>query len=123
MGWRNHSAACIGLVRPVGAWIEADGNILVADEYGNAILRLHPDGILERVAELLEPDDVVADPNGNVYAVTLGDNAVHMIPAGQGKDVVLLDGLGGPQGMILDQDSNLIVTDPGHHALIKVIIH
>ena len=112
-----------GLVRPTGAWVEADGDILLTDEYGNALLRLHTDGTLEKVAEFSTPDDVIADAGGNIFVITLGDNALHMIPAGQGQDVVLLDGLSSPQGIVFDLDGNLIVTDPGHHRLIKVLIH
>jgi sugar lactone lactonase YvrE len=112
-----------GLRRPTGAWVEADGNILLADENGNAILRLHTDGTLEKVADLSVPDDVIADASGNVFVITLGDDAVHVIPAGTSQDVVLVGGLSSPQGMIFDLDGNLIVTDPGHHELIKVIIH
>ncbi len=112
-----------GLVRPTGAWLEPDGNILLADENGNAILRLHPDGSLGKVAELSVPDDVLADAGGNVFAITLGDNAIHVIPAGSSQDVVLLSGLSSPQGMIFDADGNVVVTNPGHHELIKVIIH
>ena len=112
-----------GLVRPTGAWVEADGNILLADEYGNAVVRLRADGTLEQVAELSVPDDVVADASGNVFVATLGDNAIHMISAGQGQDVVLVGGLRQPQGMIFDLDGNLVVTDPGHHELLKVVIH
>lgn len=111
------------LVRPTGAWVEADGNILLADENGNAVLRLHADGTLEKVVELSIPDDVIADTSGNIFAITLGDGAVHMIPAGQSRDVVLVGGLSSPQGMIFDVNGNLIVTDPGHHELLKVIIH
>ncbi len=112
-----------GLARPTGAWLEADGNILLADENGNAVLRLRPDGTLEKLADLSVPDDVIADANGNVFVTTLGDNAVHMIAAGSGQDVVLVGGLSSPQGLIFDADGNLIVADPGHHELIRVIIH
>ncbi len=112
-----------GLRRPTGAWLEADGNILLADEYGNAVVRLHPDGAMERLADLSVPDDVIEDASGNIFVITLGDNAIHMIPAGQSLDVVLLDGLGQPQGIIFDSGGNLVVTDPGHHELIRVLIH
>lgn len=112
-----------GLTRPTGAWIEPTGNLLIADEYGNAIIRLHPDGILEKVADFSIPDDVIADNNGNIFVVTLGDDAVHVITAGTGQDVVLANDLKDPQGIIFDADGNLIVTDSGNHRLLRLIIH
>lgn len=110
-----------GLVRPTGAWTEPGGNLLIADEYGNAVLRLHPDGTLEKVADFSIPDDVAEDASGNIFVVTLGDNALHVLSAGQ--DVILVSGLLDPQGLIFAADGNLIVTDPGNHRLLKVLIH
>ena len=112
-----------GLVRPTGAWAEPDGNFLIADEYGNAVFRLHPDGTLEKIADFSIPDDVIEDPNGNIFVVTLGDNAIHVITAPNKEDIVLVNGLADPQGIIFDLDRNLIVTDSGHHQLLKVILH
>ena len=110
-----------GLARPTGAWLEPTGNWLIADEYGNAVFRLHRDGTLEKVAELSIPDDVIADPNGNIFVVTLGDDAVHVLTANQ--DIVLVSGLNNPQGIIFDAGGNLIVTDSGNHRLLRVLIH
>jgi sugar lactone lactonase YvrE len=112
-----------GLVRPTGAWTEPDGNLLIADEFGDAIFRLHPDGSMEKVASVSVPDDVVEDSEGNIFIVTLGDNAVHAILAQNRQDVILAGGLDNPQGIIFDRDGNLIVTDSGHHQLLKILIH
>jgi sugar lactone lactonase YvrE len=112
-----------GLARPTGAWAEADGDLLIADENGNAIVRLHPDGALEQVASVSVPDDVVADSKGNIFAVTIGDNAIHVITAQDNQDIVLVSGLIDPQGIIFDIDGNLIVTDSGHRQLLKILIH
>jgi sugar lactone lactonase YvrE len=112
-----------GLTRPTGAWAEANGNLLIADENGNVIVRLHPDGTLEQVASASVPDDVVADPNGNVFVAAIGDNAIHVITAENKQDVILVNGLIDPQGIILDLDGNLIVTDSGNHQLLKILIH
>jgi sugar lactone lactonase YvrE len=112
-----------GFARPTGAWAEADGDLLIADENGNAIVRLHPDGSLEQVANVSVPDDVVADSNGNIFVVTIGDNALHVITAQDKQDIILVSGLIDPQGIIFDVDGNLIVTDSGHHQLLKVLIH
>ena len=110
-----------GLVRPTGAWVEPGGNLLIADEYGNAVFRLHPDGALEKIADFSIPDDVIADASGNIFVVTLGDDAVHVLTANQ--DVILVSGLNNPQGIIFDADGNLIVSDSGTRRLLKVLIH
>jgi sugar lactone lactonase YvrE len=112
-----------GLVRPTSAWVEPEGDLLIADEYGNAVMRLHADGALEKIAGFSIPDDVIEDQNGNIFVVTLGDDAIHVLTAQNKEDVVLITGLADPQGLIFDSDGNLIVTDSGHHQLLKVIIH
>jgi sugar lactone lactonase YvrE len=111
------------LARPTGAWTEADGNLLIADENGNAIVRLHPDGALEQVASVSVPDDVVADSNGNIFVAAIGDNAIHVITAQDNQDIVLVSGLIDPQDIIFDMDGNLMVTDSGNHRLLKILIH
>jgi sugar lactone lactonase YvrE len=112
-----------GLARPTGAWAEADGNLLIADENGNAVFRLHPDGTLEQVASLSVPDDVAVDANGNIFVAAIGDNAIHVITAQNNKDIVLVNKLIDPQGIIFDANGNLIVTDSGNHQLVKIVIH
>ena len=110
-----------GLVRPTGAWREATGDLLIADEYGNAVFRLHRDGTLDKVAYFSVPDDVVEDASGNIFVVTLGDNAVHVVTEDQ--DIILVGGLSNPQGIIFDTEGELIVTDSGNHRLLKVLNH
>lgn len=110
-----------GLARPTGAWLEADGNLLIADENGNAVFRLYRDSRLEKVADFPIPDDVIVDSNGNIFVITLGDDTVHVLTENQ--DVTLVSGLNDPQGIVFDRDGNLIVTDSGNHRLIKILIH
>jgi len=112
-----------GLARPTGAWAGPDGSLLIADENGNAVFRLHQDGTLERIATFSIPDEVIEDRSGNIFVITLGDDAIHVITAQNREDIVLVSGLANPQGMIFDLDGNLIVTDSLHHQLIKVVIH
>ena len=106
-----------GLVRPTGAWVEPSGDLLIADEYGNAVFHLQRDGALEKVGDFSIPDDVIEDASGNIFVVTLGDDAVHVLTANQ--DVILVNGLNNPQGIIFDVDGNLIVTDSGNHRFSK----
>ena len=112
-----------GLARPTGAWLESTGDLLIADENGDAVYRLHRDGTLEKVADFFIPDDVVEDASGNIFVVTLGDDAIHLLTAGTHQDIILVSGLNEPQGIIFDMDGNLIVTDSGNHRLLRVLIH
>jgi len=112
-----------GFARPTGAWVEADGSILVVDENGNSLNRIHRDGRIEKLADLPIPDDVIEDTNGNIFVNTIGDNAIHLISAETYQDMILVSDVVDPQGIIFDNDGNLIVTDPGHHRLIKIFIH
>jgi sugar lactone lactonase YvrE len=111
-----------GLARPTGAWLESTGDLLIADENGNAVYRLHRDGKLNLVADFSVPDDVVADASGNIFVITLGDDAIHLLTADTKQDIVLVSGLDQPQGIIFDKDGNLIVTDSGNHRLLKILI-
>jgi sugar lactone lactonase YvrE len=112
-----------GFVRPTGAWAEPDGSILVVDEHGDSLDRLHPDGSIEKLAVLSFPDDVIEDKSGNILVSTLGDNAIHLITSGTREDKLFTVQLGSPQGILFDTDGNLIVTDPGNHRLLKLVIH
>ncbi len=112
-----------GFARPTGAWVESDGSILVVDENGNSLSRIHPDGTVEKLAVLSIPDDVIEDDSGNILVVTLGDNAIHLISKNTGQDKILPIRVSGPQGIIFSADGNLVVTDPGNHRLIELVTH
>ncbi len=112
-----------GFARPTGAWMESTGDLLIADENGNAVFRIHVDGTLEKVADFSIPDDVIEDISGNIFVITLGDDAVHVLTAQTKQDVILVSGLKDSQGIIFDSDGNLIVTDSGNHRLLKILIH
>ena len=106
-----------GFVRPTGAWVEKDGSILVVDENGNSLSRIHPDGSVEKLAVLSIPDDVIEDGSGNILVYTLGDNAIHLISEGTGQDKILPVPVIGPQGIVFTADGNVVVTDPGKPSL------
>jgi sugar lactone lactonase YvrE len=112
-----------GFSRPTSVWIEPNGNLLVADENSGTLSRLHPNRNVEVLAKYATPDDVVEDPFGNIFVCSIGDGSIHLIRSGSNKDEILMGGFSSPQGLVLDNDGNLVVTDPGHHRLIKIIIH
>ena len=116
---RQVSVIAGGFVRPTGAAVEQDGSILIVDEDGNSLKRIRPNGSVELIASLPVPDDVVVDDNGVIYVVTLGDSAVYRFRPGAPGEV-LMRGLAGPQGLLLDRAGNLVVTDTGHSRLISI---
>jgi sugar lactone lactonase YvrE len=111
-----------GFARPTDAWVEPDGSILIVDENAGSLSRIHTNGTVEKLTSLSIPDDVIEDQSGNIFVNTLGDNAIHWISSTTGQDHILMKGLGSPQGLIFDAAGNLLVTDPGNHRLIKIII-
>jgi sugar lactone lactonase YvrE len=120
---QNVTQIASGFARPVDAWVEPDGSLLIVDENGNSLKRIHPDGTIEKLGVLPIPDDVIEDGQGNIFVNTLGDNAIHLISASTRQDSILIQSVLSPQGMAFDSFGNLIVTDPGNHRLIKLIIH
>lgn len=111
-----------GFVRPVGAAAEANGDIIVVAEMGNAVYRVKKDGSSSRLASLYQPDDVVVGADGSIYVNSLGGDIVRIDPA-SGKVTVLLSGLKLPQGLNLDNQGNLVITDTGRNKIIRLIIH
>jgi sugar lactone lactonase YvrE len=111
-----------GFARPTGADIASDGSILVADENGNAVYRVAAaGGSPQLVARLPVPDDLTIDASGNIYINTMGDGAIHFLDV-FGKDRILWRGLNQPQGIILDEGGNLLITDSGNHRIVKLIL-
>lgn len=96
-----------GMVRPVGAALDATGRIFVADE-GGALWVLDP--ARHRFATLPTPDDVLVARAAHIFVNTLGDNAIHELDA-QGHQVSVITGIQQPQGIALDSADNLYYTE------------
>lgn len=108
-----------GMTRPVGAAVDQQGAVLVADE-GGVLWRLPAAFQQRRIASFKVPDDVVVDHAGNLFINTLGDGAIHMIGAG-GSQLVVADGLRGPQGLALDGADNLYFTESDAGAIGRIV--
>lgn len=101
-----------GFSRPTGAWPEADGSLLVADEDGNAAYRVRPDGSRETlISGLPVVDDVAADSSDRIFAVTpvISGGRLAEISDHQAHDLV--SGLVAPQGLVFDRADNAIVSE------------
>jgi sugar lactone lactonase YvrE len=96
-----------GMVRPVGAAVDANGRIFVADE-GGALWVLVPARL--RFATLPTPDDVLVGRGGHIFVNTLGDNAIHELDS-LGHQVSVITGIQQPQGIALDDADNLYYTE------------
>ena len=106
-----------GMVRPVGAAVDTNGRIFVADE-GGALWVLDPARV--RFATLPTPDDVVVGRAGHIFVNTLGDNAIHELD-GQGHQVSVITGIQQPQGIALDYADNLYYTEFNAGRIARVV--
>ncbi len=118
---QNVRVIATGLVRPTGAAIERDGSIVVADENGNAVLRVRADGRVESLGHFATPDDVAIDAAGNIFVASLGDNSIRLIDAHDGA-VRLIATLRNPQGIVVDADGNLIIAEYGLNRIVRLKI-
>ena len=103
-----------GIVRPVGAGVDSNGNIFIADECGNAVWRITPDGQKTRIAGFGMPDDVVPDGHGNLLIIDLAP-AIHSLirlnlTTGK-RETLGRQGYIEPQGLLMDARGNIFVSD------------
>ena len=107
-----------GFVRPTGAAVEANGSILVADEFGNVVYRLSKTGKRTFVAHIYQPDDVIVGPSGTIYANSLNGNIWAINPNTLVRHIVL-SGLKLPHGLAVDK-SGLVIVDAGHNRILRL---
>lgn len=106
-----------GMTRPVGAAVDQNGRIFVADE-GGAVWTLDP--ARRRFATMPTPDDVVVGRAGHIFVNTLGDNAIHEFDP-QGHQLGTTPGINQPQGIALDDADNLYYTESGNGRIGRVV--
>jgi hypothetical protein len=101
-----------GFNRPTGAWPLPDGSVLVADEYGNAALKVAPDGSRSFLIQGLPiVDDVAADADGRVFVVTPAVSGGRVAELSGGGAHDLAGNLLEPQGIGFDGAGNVLVTE------------
>jgi sugar lactone lactonase YvrE len=103
-----------GITRPVGATVDARGNIFVADECGGAVWRITPGGTTTRMGGFGMPDDVVFDPQGNLLVIDLQPSihALVRVLASTGQHEVLASkGFIEPQGLAVTKNGTIFVSD------------
>jgi hypothetical protein len=101
-----------GFVRPTGVWPARDGSVLVADEFGNAAVRIAPDGSKTYLVRGLPiVDDIAEDSEGNVFVVTPAASGGRLVQLAAGSTRDLADRLAAPQGVVPDAADNLYFSE------------
>ncbi|MGH2497358.1 MAG: NHL repeat-containing protein [Ktedonobacteraceae bacterium] len=103
-----------GIVRPVGATVDGQGNVYIADECGGAVARITPDGKKTSIGGFGMPDDVVFDAQGNMLVIDLKPNIhalIRVLQATGARETLLSKGLIEPQGLVIDSRGNIYVSD------------
>ncbi len=111
-----------GIVRPVGAVVDAQGTIYVADECGGDIVRITPDGMSTRITGFGMPDDVAFDHHGNLLLIDLlpSIHALIRIRQSTGKREILASkGFIEPQGLVVDERDNIYVSDDYANIIVE----
>ena len=111
-----------GIVRPVGAGVDTQGNIYIADECGGAIWRITPSGKTTRIGGFGMPDDVVLDGYGNALVIDLQPDihALIRLNLATGKrEILASQGYIEPQGLVMDAQGNIYVADDYANMIVK----
>lgn len=111
-----------GFVRPVGATVDSQGTIYVADECGGAVGRITRDGNKSSIGGFGMPDDVAFDPQGNLLVIDLAP-AIHSLirvnlASGQ-RTVLGSQGYIEPQGLIVDHNGDIFVSDDFSNTIVE----
>jgi sugar lactone lactonase YvrE len=100
--------------RPVGAAVDARGNIYVADECGGALWEVNTGGRLTRLGGFGMLDDVAFDHHGNLLVTDLKPSLHALVrirlPGGR-REMLASQGFIEPQGLAVDSSDNIYVSD------------
>jgi len=111
-----------GIVRPVGASVDSQGTIFIADECGNAIWSITPTGQTTRIGGFGMPDDLLPDGYGNILVIDL-DPAIHSFIrlnlATGARETLASQGYIEPQGLVMDSHQNVFVSDDYANIIVE----
>ena len=112
------------ITRPVGASVDSQGNIYVADECGGAVWRITPGGVKTRLGGFGMPDDVIPDGYGNLLVIDL-EPSIHALirlnPSTGQHQTLASRGYIEPQGIVMDTQGNIFVSDDYADIIVKYV--
>ncbi len=111
-----------GIVRPVGAGVDKQGNIYIADECGGAVVKVTPAGEKTTLGGFGMPDDIAFDLQGDLLVTDLKPNIHALVrmnlTTGQ-HETLASDGFIEPQGMVVDSQGNIFVSDDASNRIVE----
>ena len=110
--------------RPVGAAVDAQGNIYVADECGGALYRISTTGTITRTGGFGMLDDIALDPRGNILVTDLlpAIHALIRIDVATGKRETLASkGFIEPQGLLVGSNDTIYVSDDYADIIVEYV--
>ncbi|SNR46143.1 DNA-binding beta-propeller fold protein YncE [Lutibacter agarilyticus] len=128
-GGNSYGNAANQLYNPRGVFVDAMGNVYIADHSNGNIKKWIPGATEgEIVITSGNPIDVFVDVNGNIYALEIYENRVtKWIPGASSGEVVAGGNSHGtadnqlayPQGFYIDEMGNIFVADTNNHRIQK----
>lgn len=111
-----------------GLVFDADGNMYQADfgyggHPGDAVYRIAPDGTIETFAQSEEMNALTANtfgPDGTLYQSSYRNGQVLAIDTAGNVEVVAED-LGGPTGILVDEDGSLLVESYDRRIIYRIL--
>ena len=96
----------------------------MADECGGAVVKIALDGTKTSLGGFGMPDDVVLDPHGNLLVTDLKP-AIHalirMNPVTGKRETLASQGFIEPQGLIVDKNDNIYMSDDYANIIVEYI--
>ena len=128
------SAVGSGLTSPWGVAVDGSGNVYIADQMNNRVLKAPASDPTCSTASdcttvgsgLNYPTGVAVDGSGNVYIVDEYNHRVLKVPASDPTCSTASDcttvgsGLNYPTGVAVDGSGNVYIADDGHNRVLKV---
>src|SRR5882757_4499101 len=123
-----------GFRLPTGVAVDGSGNVYIADQNNNRVLKVPPtDPTCATAGDCINigtgltgPTGVAVDGSGNVYIVDQTNNRVLKVPptdptcATAGDCTTIGSGLKGPFGVAVDGSGNVYIASTGDNRVLKV---